>query len=371
MKLERRLQVVTAIMLLLIVLIRTFRFRIDYQRLPEGDGKKRLIDVIDRARKVIPLRAVLCILSLSATRYHSWTRSKVSDCPVDDQTSCPKTNSNQLTDDEILTMRDMVTDPGYRHVSTGVLAILAQRLGKLFASPTTWHRYIRERNWLRQRKRIHPAKPKLGIRTNSPNLIWHIDTTIFRLLDGTKAYLQAVIDNYSRRILAWRLGPKLEPVATATLLVKAYESKESAGDSSKPQSVMVDGGVENFNEAVSKLVTDGLMSLILAQTDLTYSNSLIEAFWRILKSQWLFINKLNNIETLRKLVEFYVDQHNRVLPHSAFGGQTPDEMYFNTGADIPEKLAVGRKKAQEARKEANRNLNCEFCKTERLMAVNE
>ena len=62
---------------------------------------------------------------------------------------------------------------------------------------------------------------------------------VIRLLDGTKAYLQAIIDNHSRRILAWRLGPKLEPAATATLLVKAYESRNST--STEPQSVMVDG----------------------------------------------------------------------------------------------------------------------------------
>ena len=51
-----------------------------------------------------------------------------------------------------------------------------------------------------------------------------MDTTVFRLLDGTKAYLQAVIDNYSRRILAWRINSRLEPAATAALLMKADEA---------------------------------------------------------------------------------------------------------------------------------------------------
>jgi transposase InsO family protein len=36
--------------------------------------------------------------------------------------------------------------------------------------------------------------------------MWHIDTTVIRLLDGTRAYLHAVIDNFSRRILAWRVA---------------------------------------------------------------------------------------------------------------------------------------------------------------------
>jgi hypothetical protein len=38
------------------------------------------------------------------------------------------------------------------------------------------------------------------------------------------------------------------------------------------------------------------------------------------------------------LVAFYVDAHNRVLPHSAFRGQTPDEMYFGTADALPADL---------------------------------
>ena len=42
--------------------------------------------------------------------------------------------------------------------------------------------------------------------------MWHIDTTVIRLLDGTRAYLHAVIDNFSRRILAWRVAETFAPV---------------------------------------------------------------------------------------------------------------------------------------------------------------
>ena len=50
------------------------------------------------------------------------------------------------------------------------------------------------------------------------------------------------------------------------------------------------------------------------------------------------VNTLDSIATVRKLVEFYVQPHNELVPHSAFKGQTPEEMYFATGADVPEKL---------------------------------
>jgi hypothetical protein len=48
------------------------------------------------------------------------------------------------------------------------------------------------------------------------------------------------------------------------------------------------------------------------------------------------------------VVAFFVHQHNHVLPHSAFRGQTPDEMYFGTGAAAPAELAARPPHAEDA-----------------------
>ena len=87
---------------------------------------------------------------------------------------------------------------------------------------------------------------------------------------------------------------------------------------------------------------------MLAFTELRFSNSMIEAWWRSLKHQWLFLHALDSVTTVRRLVAFYVDQHNRVLPHSAFRGQTPDEMYFGTGDAVAADLISGAAAARRA-----------------------
>ena len=51
--------------------------------------------------------------------------------------------------------------------------------------------------------------------------MWHIDTSVIRLLDGTRAYLHAVIDNFSRRILAWRVADRFAPVNSVVVLTEA------------------------------------------------------------------------------------------------------------------------------------------------------
>ena len=160
-------------------------------------------------------------------------------------------------------MREMVKSPAYRHVPTSILVILAQRLGRVFAAPATWCRYARAFGWRRPRLRVYPGAPKEGFRADKPDAMWHHDTTVIRLLDGRKVYLRAVIDNFSRRVLSWWLGTSPEPTSTAALLVEASKGRTQA-DVNGPVSVMVDGGVENFNTAVDELVKEGLLKRILA-----------------------------------------------------------------------------------------------------------
>ena len=124
---------------------------------------------------------------------------------------------------------------------------------------------------------------------------------------------------------------------------------------------MVDGGIENFNHAVDELVESGILKRILAQTDLLFSYSLIEAFWRTMKHQWLLLNSLDSVTALRKYIEFYVNEYNGRLPHSAIRGQTPDEMYFGTGDDVPSKLDTAKAAALRVRAETNRGMTCGVC----------
>ena len=352
--LRRRITRLLALLHLVVVAIKVAEFSFDRVRIPEGARKQRLLRAIQRTRTHLPLRDVLKLIGMSNMRYHAWLGKQ--ECGLDDQPCCPRSTPQQITREECLVIRDMVTADEYRHVPTGTLARLAQRLGRVFASPTTWYRLVRANKWRRPRQRVHPAKPTVGIRATRPNEVWHVDTTLIRLLDGSKAYLHAIIDNFSRRVLAWRVNDTFIPAVTGELLIEAAREIEDA----KPQ-VLVDGGVENYNTAVDKLVDSGLLKRILAQTEIRYSNSLIESWWRVIKHQWLFLNTLETAASVKKLVAFYVEQHNSHLPHSAFKGQTPDEMYFGTGDGIPKKLEEAKLQARELRLKSNRERNCHVC----------
>jgi transposase InsO family protein len=300
LKLRRRVQKLTAMLHLALALLRTSGFRLIGERLPDGRAKIRILRAVDRAREYLPLRAVLRFLCVSPSRFHAWRRLQRA-CALDDQSSCPHTSPSRLTPLEVRTIENMVTSPDYRHVPTGTLAVLAQRIGKVWASPSTWYRLVRRNGWRRPRLRVHPVKPKLGLRTTRANEMWHIDTTVIRLLDGTRAYLHAVIDNFSRRILAWRVADTFAPVNSVAVLV---EASRGATPSETTPIVLADAGVENVNAQVDDLITTGVLRRVLAFTELKFSNSMIEAWWRALKHQWLFLHSLDSVTTVRRLVAF-------------------------------------------------------------------
>jgi putative transposase len=341
---------------LLLALLRASGFSLAGQRLPEGAAKTGILRAIASAGPFLPLALILRIVHLEPARYHAWRRASGA-CGLDDRSSCPRTSPGQLTAAEVVAAKEMVLAPEYRHMPVGTLAVYAQRLGKVFASVTTWSRLIGEHGWRRPRKRLHPPKPTIGVRATRLDETWHIDVTVLKLLDGTRAYLHAVIDNYSRKILAWTVGARLEPTATCQVLLAAGKHLVSGG---RPL-VYADSGVENVNGAVDATLLSACLDRVLAQVDVGFSNSMIEAFWRSLKHQWLYLNSLDSLARLRTLVEFFIEQHNTQMPHSAFAGETPDEMYFGTAADLPTELAAARSQARTARLAANRAMSCDRC----------
>jgi len=185
LQLRRRIRKLTALLRVLLVVLRMSGYSLSQARLPDGSYKRSLLRAVERSRASLPLRSVLRVVRLSPSRYHAWNGED--HCALDDGFSCPRSSPQQLTAAEVGVTHELVTSDDYRHMPTGTLARLAQRLGKVFASASTWYRLVRVHRWRRPRQRVHPAAPKVGIRAARPNEIWHINTSVLRLLDGSRA----------------------------------------------------------------------------------------------------------------------------------------------------------------------------------------
>src|SRR5262249_12420473 len=277
----RRVRKRAARLRLVLAVQRVGGFSVAHQRLPDGRAKQRILTAVDQARTRFPLRALLRILRLSPSRFHAWRRRDTCTRRTVILSAYIATSTDTS---RFQLIEEMVTSPEYGHVPTGRLAVLAQRLRRVWAAPSTWSRLVRRFGWRRPRLRVQPAKPKIGMRATRPTEVWHIDPTVIRLLDGTRAYLHAVNNHFSRRILAWRVVDTFAPV----------------------------------NAQIDELLTTGVLRRSLAFTELRVSNSMLDAWWRSLKHQCLLLHPLNTVATVGRRVAFYVDQHDRVLPTRPF-----------------------------------------------------
>ncbi len=160
------------------------------------------------------------------------------------------------------------------------------------------------------------------------------------------------------------MSDKLLSTTTRELIIEASEELPDAAANASVL-VVTDGGSENFGEVEQLLEDSSSLSRVLAQIDIVCSNSLIEAFWRQLKHAWLFLNTLDSPAAVRRLVAFYVGEHNEKIPRAVLGARTPDEVYFGREENVLERLSEQRKTAQRVRSAANRAASCHRCDSSR------
>ncbi|NRA64491.1 MAG: DDE-type integrase/transposase/recombinase [Pseudobacteriovorax sp.] len=345
---------------LVIFTFRIFGLQIQYKRLPRDEEKKLLIEAIKSAANSLDLNACLDAIGLSLARYHHWLRS-LRKCKIPEADLCPRAHPLGLTAKELAKIKEYISSKRFAHFSISSLAIFAKRKGDLFASPATWSRVVRKLGLRRPSKRVYPPKPKVGIRATSPNQLWHIDLSVIKLQDGTRCYIQAIIDNFSRYVLASNVTSDYGGVRTAELIRQAIEKTRSI--TLKP-TLMCDQGTENLNSEVDSLLEEQDIKRVVAQIDIDFSNSMVEALFKRMKHNYLFNHPLTSLQALREKLDYYIEESNNQIPLASLKGATPSETFFSRlPDDHAEKIKIDHKLAIRARIESNRNTNCGICVT--------
>lgn len=195
------------------------------------------------------------------------------------------------------------------------------------------------------------------MRAGYPLQVIHADVTILRLKNNSRAYIYLLMDNFSRHILSWRVSSTysskiaIENIREACLLY---------GIDRQPATTLVcDGGIENHGEVSSFINRDDVyIDRLIAGVDIRCSNSLIEAYNKQLKYNFLYRTEFEDIDALSTFMKEAVEnQANR--PLAALNGKTSNEVI---GGQTPEKdsFSMFIKEALQARIALNRK--CDLCK---------
>ena len=169
--------------------------------------------------------------------------------------------------------------------------------------------------------KIYPYLLK-GLAITRPNQVWCADITYIRMERGF-LYLVAIMDWYSRKVLAWRLSNTLE----ADFCVAAL--KEALANYGPPEIFNTDQGsqftssdwIDELKEAKVKISMDGKGRWI--------DNRMIERLWRSLKYECVYLRAFETGSRTREGIGRWLVNYNSERPHSTHGILTPDEVHAN------------------------------------------
>ncbi|WP_370350772.1 DDE-type integrase/transposase/recombinase [Halobacteriovorax sp. HLS] len=198
----------------------------------------------------------------------------------------------------------------------------------------SWRKYVKEfRGEIIKRRKV--KKYNCGIRASRVNEIWHMDITEFKLKDGGKVYLQVIVDNFSRKVINWKLSQKKgQSLSVKTMLDTTKEII--------PETLLIDGGGENTGNEIKKLFLGRGITALVAKKDVVFSNSMVESFFRILKQKFICKYCHYKLSRIYRIVERSVKYFNDT-PLGIFHGAKPNEVYngLSDFSDLREKLALG------------------------------
>lgn len=318
-------------------------------------SKEIIIETIERIKDSIGMARALKAFNISHQQFYAWKR-KIN-CKISPINFCRKKYHNQLTEKEVNTIKKYLTKPEYRHWNITPIYYEILRNKAAFFSRTSFYKYTNRLQL--QRSKPQKKKYNIGLRADSAKKILHMDVTIYKPLDHTKIYLYFLVDNYSRYILNWKASHDYSAKITFQNISEAY-SKYNL-EKVKPEiNLITDGGSENkglVDEFINKQQTN--IQKLIAQTDIVFSNSMVEAVNKRIKYDFLYHTKLWSIEHVIQFLNKAIEQYNN-KPHSALHGLTPYEVF--NGA-IPDKnmFKPAIKQAAQKRKSINLKQECLNC----------
>ena len=170
----------------------------------------------------------------------------------------------------------------------------------------------------------HKVYPYLlkGVTVDRPDQAWATDITYVRLTHGF-VYLTAIMDWYSRYVVAWELSITLDSGFCLEALRKALRI-------SRPEIFNTDQGPQFTCVDFTRLLEDAGIRVSMDGRGRVYDNIFVERLWRSVKYEEVYLHDYQTVPAARSHLSDYFEFYNNERPHEALGYRTPHEVYFGT-----------------------------------------
>ncbi len=154
-----------------------------------------------------------------------------------------------------------------------------------------------------------------------PNQVWAMDITYIPMARGF-VYLAAVVDWFSRRVLAWRLSITLE----AAFCIEAVE--EALARYGRPEIFNTDQGSQFTSTAFTDVLLKNEIAISMDGKGAWRDNVFVERLWRSIKYEEVYLRAYDGVSEARSSIGRYLTFYNGRRPHSSLDRRTPDQAYF-------------------------------------------
>jgi putative transposase len=178
----------------------------------------------------------------------------------------------------------------------------------------------------------HKIYPYLlrDVKVERPNRVWAMDITYIPMARGF-VYLAAVVDWFSRRVLAWRLSITMEVEFCLEAVADALAKH------GRPEIFNTDQGSQFTSAEFTGLLLAKAIAISMDGKGSWRDNVFVERLWRSVKYEEVYLRAYDSVGEARASIGRYLEFYNRKRPHSSLDARTPDHAYFH---NLPQAAAA-------------------------------
>ena len=277
----------------------------------------------------LPVKQVLSQLGVARATYYRWRRSfrQRGQPGLHDRPPIHGRTWNQILPEErdkILEVALLFPDWSPRQASCHITDTAG-----FSVSESSVYRILKYEGLIHEvQQKTFPAGAEYRVKTTKPNQQWQTDATYLLVKNWGWYYLISVLDDFSRRILAWRLQSAM---ATGDFSDVIEDACGSVGLSSMPEMdrprLVTDHGAALISRDFGRYLEIKGIGHILASPYHPQTNGKIERYHRSCKEQ-ISLVVWESPEELEREISTFIEYYNSRRYHEALGNVTPDDVYF-------------------------------------------
>lgn len=308
-------------------------------RIVEGSGLS-IKDALDR-------------IEISETTYYRWKRNfRASGIEGLEDARTRGTPWNKILHserDKILQIAELFTEWSPREVACHITDKCDFHI-----SESTVYRVLKKSGLIRNRElKTFPAGKEYKVKTKRPNEMWQTDATYLFVKNWGWYYLISVLDDFSRRIQAWRLQISMDAGAFSEVVELACENSGVRDAQVSGLNLLSDNGPSLVSAAFGEFLETRGIGHIFASPYHPQTNGKIERYHKSAK-EVINLCVWDSPSELEDEINQFVEYYNSRRYHEGLGNVTPDDVYFGRR----EKILLLREKRRKATLRKRKIANC-------------